>query len=210
MPLSWWLGCVGQHGGRPSQAWYRHVATVEMLQTTPEATWLKSHCRHGRKSSASQLTSRGGACCMRVARGACWRTAFCSGCLMYFSDCCWSFDFLLITQSLTSPGFWCKKYSVTDVTFWVTLCDFCTLSCSLFAKRYLNTMSESQLLQYDRLINEPSNDWDIYYWATGEGVAVLFLSNDFCVYIFFVIEGSATHYRSLAVVLSVFKVNLFK
>ncbi|XP_077445712.1 succinate dehydrogenase assembly factor 2, mitochondrial [Stigmatopora argus] len=37
---------------------------------------------------------------------------------------------------------------------------------SLFAKRYLNTMSESQLQQYDRLINEPSNDWDIYYWAT--------------------------------------------
>lgn len=37
---------------------------------------------------------------------------------------------------------------------------------SLFAKRYLNTMSEIQLQQYDRLINEPSNDWDIYYWAT--------------------------------------------
>lgn len=37
---------------------------------------------------------------------------------------------------------------------------------SLFAKRYLNTMSETQLQQYDRLINEPSNDWDIYYWAT--------------------------------------------
>lgn len=37
---------------------------------------------------------------------------------------------------------------------------------SLFAKRYLNTMSEKQLLQYDRIINEPSNDWDIYYWAT--------------------------------------------
>ncbi|XP_049421017.1 succinate dehydrogenase assembly factor 2, mitochondrial [Epinephelus fuscoguttatus] len=37
---------------------------------------------------------------------------------------------------------------------------------SLFAKQYLNTMTESQLLQYDRLINEPSNDWDIYYWAT--------------------------------------------
>ncbi|KAM9366494.1 succinate dehydrogenase assembly factor 2, mitochondrial [Symphorus nematophorus] len=37
---------------------------------------------------------------------------------------------------------------------------------SLFAKRYLNTMSENQLQQYDRLINEPSNDWDIYYWAT--------------------------------------------
>ncbi|XP_015257460.1 succinate dehydrogenase assembly factor 2, mitochondrial [Cyprinodon tularosa] len=37
---------------------------------------------------------------------------------------------------------------------------------SLFAKRYLNTMTDSQLQQYDRLINEPSNDWDIYYWAT--------------------------------------------
>jgi len=37
---------------------------------------------------------------------------------------------------------------------------------SLFAKRYLDTMTETQLLQYDRLINEPSNDWDIYYWAT--------------------------------------------
>ncbi|XP_010888797.1 succinate dehydrogenase assembly factor 2, mitochondrial isoform X2 [Esox lucius] len=37
---------------------------------------------------------------------------------------------------------------------------------SLFAKKYLNTMSETQLRQYDRLINEPSNDWDIYYWAT--------------------------------------------
>ncbi|XP_062868888.1 succinate dehydrogenase assembly factor 2, mitochondrial [Trichomycterus rosablanca] len=38
---------------------------------------------------------------------------------------------------------------------------------SLFAKRYLESMSESQLRQYDQLINEPSNDWDIYYWATG-------------------------------------------
>ena len=40
--------------------------------------------------------------------------------------------------------------------------------CSLFAKQYLNTMNENQLQQYDRLINEPSNDWDIYYWATGK------------------------------------------
>ncbi|XP_061830929.1 succinate dehydrogenase assembly factor 2, mitochondrial-like [Nerophis lumbriciformis] len=37
---------------------------------------------------------------------------------------------------------------------------------SLFAKKYLGTMTETQLKQYDRLINEPSNDWDIYYWAT--------------------------------------------
>uniref|UniRef100_H3ABN6 Succinate dehydrogenase assembly factor 2, mitochondrial n=2 Tax=Latimeria chalumnae TaxID=7897 RepID=H3ABN6_LATCH len=37
---------------------------------------------------------------------------------------------------------------------------------SLFAKEYLSTMTEKQLSLYDRLINEPSNDWDIYYWAT--------------------------------------------
>uniref|UniRef100_A0AAQ4S7I2 Succinate dehydrogenase assembly factor 2, mitochondrial n=1 Tax=Gasterosteus aculeatus aculeatus TaxID=481459 RepID=A0AAQ4S7I2_GASAC len=47
---------------------------------------------------------------------------------------------------------------------------------SLFAKRYLNTMNENQLQQYDRLINEPSNDWDIYYWATGERIAHRFSS----------------------------------
>ncbi|NXV63835.1 SDHF2 factor, partial [Molothrus ater] len=38
---------------------------------------------------------------------------------------------------------------------------------SLFAKENLARMSEEQLNRYDRLINEPSNDWDIYYWATG-------------------------------------------
>uniref|UniRef100_A0ABM5F8A4 Succinate dehydrogenase assembly factor 2, mitochondrial n=1 Tax=Pogona vitticeps TaxID=103695 RepID=A0ABM5F8A4_9SAUR len=35
-----------------------------------------------------------------------------------------------------------------------------------FAKENLNQMNEKQLDLYDRLINEPSNDWDIYYWAT--------------------------------------------
>ena len=28
-------------------------------------------------------------------------------------------------------------------------------------------MNDFQLDQYDNLINQPSNDWDIYYWATG-------------------------------------------
>uniref|UniRef100_A0A8C9G0D4 Succinate dehydrogenase assembly factor 2, mitochondrial n=1 Tax=Pavo cristatus TaxID=9049 RepID=A0A8C9G0D4_PAVCR len=37
---------------------------------------------------------------------------------------------------------------------------------SLFAKENLSRMDERQLNLYDRLINEPSNDWDIYYWAT--------------------------------------------
>lgn len=38
---------------------------------------------------------------------------------------------------------------------------------SSFAHRFLPTMTEHQLSLYDRLINLPSNDWEIYYWATG-------------------------------------------
>lgn len=36
---------------------------------------------------------------------------------------------------------------------------------STFAKRYLQEFDENQLKQYDHLINHPSNDWDIFYWA---------------------------------------------
>jgi len=36
-----------------------------------------------------------------------------------------------------------------------------------FAARHLENMTEEQARLYDRLINLPSNDWDIYYWATG-------------------------------------------
>ncbi|CAG0925693.1 unnamed protein product, partial [Notodromas monacha] len=38
---------------------------------------------------------------------------------------------------------------------------------STFADKYLGNMTETQLKDYDRLINLPSNDWDIYYWAVG-------------------------------------------
>ena len=38
---------------------------------------------------------------------------------------------------------------------------------STFADRFLNTLSDELLEQYDTLINEPTNDWDIYYWVTG-------------------------------------------
>ena len=36
-----------------------------------------------------------------------------------------------------------------------------------FADKYLDTMSEQEMVLYDRLINLPTNDWDIYYWVTG-------------------------------------------
>lgn len=38
---------------------------------------------------------------------------------------------------------------------------------STFAAKYLAKMNEKQVEMYDNLINKPSNDWDIYYWATG-------------------------------------------
>ncbi|XP_077293905.1 succinate dehydrogenase assembly factor 2, mitochondrial isoform X2 [Arctopsyche grandis] len=38
---------------------------------------------------------------------------------------------------------------------------------STFAAKYLNNMNEDQTNLYDRLINLPSNDWDIFYWAAG-------------------------------------------
>ncbi|KZC09237.1 Succinate dehydrogenase assembly factor 2, mitochondrial, partial [Dufourea novaeangliae] len=38
---------------------------------------------------------------------------------------------------------------------------------STFAKQYLSDFNDEQLQLYDRLINLPSNDWDIFYWATG-------------------------------------------
>ena len=39
---------------------------------------------------------------------------------------------------------------------------------STFAAKYLDGMNDKQLSLYDNLINLPSNDWDIYNWATGK------------------------------------------
>lgn len=36
---------------------------------------------------------------------------------------------------------------------------------STFASKYLAQFDEAQVKLYDRLINLPSNDWDIFYWA---------------------------------------------
>lgn len=38
---------------------------------------------------------------------------------------------------------------------------------STFAAKYLDSMNEEQIVLYDKLINKPSNDWDIFYWAIG-------------------------------------------
>lgn len=49
---------------------------------------------------------------------------------------------------------------------------------STFAAKFLNTMEGDLLNQYDRLINLPTNDWDIYYWATGVKPTPLEFSNE--------------------------------
>ncbi|GLV40973.1 uncharacterized protein CBL_04497 [Carabus blaptoides fortunei] len=38
---------------------------------------------------------------------------------------------------------------------------------STFAAKYLSDMNESQVDEYDKIINLPSNDWDIFNWAMG-------------------------------------------
>lgn len=37
---------------------------------------------------------------------------------------------------------------------------------STFAARYLKDFNADQTKLYDELINQPTNDWDIFYWAT--------------------------------------------
>lgn len=37
---------------------------------------------------------------------------------------------------------------------------------STFAARYLESFDAQQVKLYDELINQPTNDWDIFYWAT--------------------------------------------
>ncbi|TRM63618.1 Flavinator of succinate dehydrogenase-domain-containing protein [Schizophyllum amplum] len=37
---------------------------------------------------------------------------------------------------------------------------------STFARDHLAMMSEAEMREYDKLLDEP--DWDIYYWATGK------------------------------------------
>jgi len=39
---------------------------------------------------------------------------------------------------------------------------------STFASQHLSKLTTEQLNKYDDLINQPSNDWDIYYWMVGK------------------------------------------
>lgn len=39
---------------------------------------------------------------------------------------------------------------------------------STFCSHHLKRFTEPQLAMYDDLINKPSDEWDIFYWATGK------------------------------------------
>jgi len=45
--------------------------------------------------------------------------------------------------------------------------------CSTFCSHYLTRFTEPQLAMYDDLINKPSDEWDIFYWATGGHISLL-------------------------------------
>uniref|UniRef100_A0A452H328 Succinate dehydrogenase assembly factor 2, mitochondrial n=1 Tax=Gopherus agassizii TaxID=38772 RepID=A0A452H328_9SAUR len=49
---------------------------------------------------------------------------------------------------------------------------------NLFAKENLNSMTERQLNLYGGLINKPSNNWDIDYWATKAKPTLEVFEND--------------------------------
>ncbi|CAE1320663.1 SDHAF2 [Acanthosepion pharaonis] len=49
---------------------------------------------------------------------------------------------------------------------------------SSFAAKHLDEFNEKQLSLYDKLINEPTNDWDIYYWITGAQPTPEYLDNE--------------------------------
>jgi succinate dehydrogenase assembly factor 2 len=36
-----------------------------------------------------------------------------------------------------------------------------------FANKYLDDLDKELLELYDKVINQPSNDWDLYYWMIG-------------------------------------------
>jgi len=48
------------------------------------------------------------------------------------------------------------------------VCAVVCLNHSTFCSHHLNTFTEPQLAMYDELINKPSDEWDIFYWATGQ------------------------------------------
>ena len=44
---------------------------------------------------------------------------------------------------------------------------------SSFAAHHLEKMNAWQLQQFDRLLNNPESDWQLFYWITGETTTMM-------------------------------------
>eukprot|EP00049_Salpingoeca_infusionum_P010507 m.180912 g.180912 ORF g.180912 m.180912 type:complete len:137 (-) comp14660_c2_seq1:2344-2754(-) len=54
-----------------------------------------------------------------------------------------------------------------NIVFFV--CGVCTLVCrSTYASKYLDTMQGDELKAYDVILNDHDNEWDMFYWLTGQ------------------------------------------
>jgi succinate dehydrogenase assembly factor 2 len=49
---------------------------------------------------------------------------------------------------------------------------------SSFASKHLDSLGEEGLEMYDRLLNDVSNDWDLYYWMVGRKEPPASLDNE--------------------------------
>ena len=47
-------------------------------------------------------------------------------------------------------------------------CSSSSFACSTFAKVHLADMSRDELQQYDTILNEHDNEWDMYAWCVGQ------------------------------------------
>ncbi len=46
-------------------------------------------------------------------------------------------------------------------------------NCSSFADKYLDTLDEAELADYDTILNGPEDEWEKYYWCVGRQVRPL-------------------------------------
>ena len=76
-----------------------------------------------------------------------------------------AFDFLLLFLQEKRNA---REWIVTEVPCVSNFIpkSFTFTLCSTFASNHLDNLTESQLDQYDDIINRPSNDWQLYYWMT--------------------------------------------
>ena len=67
---------------------------------------------------------------------------------------------------LDCVGAYVIPHFLLHLPYWAIICNTFLIFDSTFANQHLNDMDDSTLAQYDKLINQPSNDWELYYWMT--------------------------------------------